>query len=299
MLLALGCTWGASFLFIKVLVDEISTIEIVTGRLVFGAVVVLAFVAWRRQPLGWTPGLIARLVVVAALANILPFALIAWAEKHIESGTASVLNSTLPIFTAVLAAAFLAAERFTPARLGGLVLGFLGIVVLNGEDAVRVTDSDILGQLAVIAAAACYGGSSVYTRTLLRQNDPVSLSALQLVLASVLSLPLLLLFEGTPGYDSMSLEGWLSLLGLGMAGTGVAYIAYVWLIEQTGSVRASLVTYIIPVVALFLGWAVLDESIGLNTVAGAALIIVGVASVMRGQGPGAAARLEAAPVPAD
>ncbi|HEU4758433.1 MAG TPA: DMT family transporter, partial [Dehalococcoidia bacterium] len=98
------------------------------------------------------------------------------------------------------------------------------------------------------------------------------------------AIPLLLAVEGRPDY-SLSLEAWLSLLALGLMGSGVAYVAYLWLVDHVGSVRTSLVTYIIPAVGLLLGWAVLDESIGLNTALGAALIVLGVASVMRGQAP--------------
>ncbi len=97
-------------------------------------------------------------------------------------------------------------------------------------------------------------------------------------------LPIMLVVRGTPDY-SLSVEAWLSLLALGVLGTGIAIIIYLWLVDNVGSVRSSLVTYIIPVVGLFLGWAVLDESIGINTVLGCALIIAGVAAVMRGQAP--------------
>jgi len=119
---------------------------------------------------------------------------------------------------------------------------------------------------------------------LLGGRDPASLSILQLVVGTVIAVPLVVLFEGSPDY-SMSLEGALCLLALGIFGTGFAYIAYLWLIERIGSVRASLVTYIIPIVGLFLGWLVLDERIGVNTLFGAALIIAGVAAVMRGPAP--------------
>jgi len=286
--------WGASFLFIKVIVGEVSPVELVAGRMFFGAAAVLAFMAVTRHEFRWAPGVPSRMVVQAVGANIVPFWLISWGEEHINSGTASVLNSTVPIFTAVFAAAFLTEERFTAGRLMGLLLGFAGIIVLTGDDALRITDSDVLGQVAVVAAAACYGASAVYSRTLLRENDPVTLSALQLVIGAALCAPLVFVLEGIPGYWSMELDAWGSLVALGLGGTGIAYIAFLWLIERTGSVRASLVTYIVPVVALLLGWVVLDESLGLNVVAGAALIVVGVATVMRGQGPARARNLEAA-----
>jgi len=298
VLLALGCVWGASFLFIKVLVDDTGPLEVATGRLCIGAVTILMFIRLRGLTVPRTPVLVAKVSALALVANIAPFALIAWGEEHIESGTASVLNSTMPIFTASFAAAVLPEERFSAARVGGLVVGFLGVLVLTGDEAFDITSSNMLGQLAVIAASACYAVGSVFSRTLLRSTDPLGLSALQVAAGAVLSVPILLAVEGSPDY-SLSLEAWLCLLALGAGATGVAYVAYLWLIDVTGSVLASLVTYIIPVVGLFLGWAVLDESIGVNTVAGSALIIGGVAMVLRGGSPGTQVRPVAQAAAAD
>lgn len=284
VLLFIGGIWGSSFLFIKVLVDEISPIEIVTGRLFFGMLAIGGYMLWRRMPLRVTPRLVVQVTFLAIVANILPFGLIAWGEEHIDSGIAAVLNSTMPIFTAILAAILLAEERLTALRLAGLGLGFVGVVVLTGDDIVNVTDSSVLGQLAVIGAAACYGVGSIYSRQLLGTHDPIKLSMLQVTIGTLLSAPLIFAIEGSPGYG-LSVEGTLSLLGLGALGTGLAYVLFLWLIDNVGSVRASLVTYVVPVIALVLGWLVLDESIGLNVILGAALIIAGVASVMRGQAP--------------
>lgn len=283
-LLGLGGVWGASFLFIKVVVEETSPLEVVLGRLFFGALVLVAVLALRRAPLGWSSALWAKAAVMALLANVIPFALISWAEVHIASGTASVLNSSMPLFTSLFAALFLAEERFTLVRLGGLLLGFLGVIVLTGGDVLNLADAGVLGNLAVVAASACYGLGTVYARTILRTENPLSLSGLQLVTGTLLAFPLLLAVEGVPDY-SMSLGAWLSLLALGAVSTGLAYLVYLWLIQRVGSVRSSLVTYIIPVVGLFLGWAVLEEPIGLNTVLGAAMIIGGVAAVARGEVP--------------
>jgi drug/metabolite transporter (DMT)-like permease len=283
-LFALGAIWGGSFLFIKVIVEETGPLEVVFGRVFFGCLAVGAYVLVTRHKMIVTPSLVARVSVLAMLANIMPFALISWGEQHIDSGTASVLNATVPIFTALVAAVALDEEHFTPARLGGLLLGFIGVAVLTGTESLDVTDSAVAGQLAVVGAALCYGLGAVYMRSLLREQDPVSLTMLQLIIAVFISGALLVAVSGTPNY-SLSTEAWASLIALGTLGTGVGYVMFVWLIENIGSVRASLVTYIVPVLALFLGWLILDESIGANTIAGFLLIIGGVATVMRGQAP--------------
>lgn len=284
LLIALGCVWGASFLFIKVTVDQITPLELVTGRLVFGALAVLPFVLYRRLPFVREPSMIGKLAVLAVLSNVGPFALIAWAEVHIETGVASVLNATTPIFTAIFAAAVLTEERFTAGRALGLAMALGGVVVLGGRDILNLTESAVLAQLAVVGASACYGAGAVYARTLLRSGDPLGLSAVQLLFGGAAAFALALAVDGAPDY-SLNAKGWLSLLALGVLGSGFAYVVYLWLIDNLGSVRASLVTYIIPVIGLLLGWAVLDESIGVNTAVGAALIIGGVASVLRGQAP--------------
>lgn len=284
MLLLIGCIWGSSFLFMKVLLDDISPIEIVSGRLFFGALAIGAFVVWRRLPLRLSPVLILQVSFVAVVSNIIPFGLIAWGEQNVDSGIAGVLNSTMPIFTAILAAIFLVEERITPARLAGIALGFVGVLVLTGDDIVNVTDSDVLGQLAIIGAALCYGIGAVYTRSLLGSNEPVTLAALQIAIGFLLTVPLVFLMEGSPGYG-LSTKSVFSLLALGVLGTGVAYVMFYWLIDNIGSVRSSLVTYVVPVVALMLGWLALNEEISLNVILGGALIIGGVASVIRGQAP--------------
>lgn len=295
---ALGGVWGGSFLFIKVVVDETGPFELVAGRILFGFVAVAGFVAITRRPWTWpSRTLLAQMTLLALLANVIPFALISWAEEHIESGTASVLNATVPIFTAVVAAAALDEEEFTRPRAIGLLLGFIGVGVLTGTESLDVTDSSMIGQLAVVAAALCYGIAAVMLRTMIKGQDLVNVTLLQLALAGLLSIPILLVVTGGPSY-SLSIEAWLSLVTLGVFGTGLGYVGWVWMIEVLGSVRASLVTYIVPVVALVLGWLVLDESVGVNTIAGFLLIIAGVATVMRGAAPASRRPVDVAPAAA-
>ncbi len=165
-LLALGVTWGASFLFIKVIVDETSSLEVAEGRMFFGALAVGAVMGIRKTPLRWRRSLWLKVAVWALVGIVVPFTLIAWAEEHIASGTASVLNSTMPLFTAMFAAAFLIEERLTAARVAGLGVGFLGVIVLTGGEVYDLRDSTVLGQLTTdghkpylfAVDAACGGG---------------------------------------------------------------------------------------------------------------------------------------------
>ncbi len=284
VLIVLGAIFGSSFLFVKVLVAEVGPMTLVTGRLLLASAAVLALLALRRKPLGWTPTLAAKVTLLSALSLVVPFGLISWAEQHIDSGVASTLVSTMPLFTALLAAGVFADERLTSGRLAGLLAGFAGVVVLTGGE-FDLSDSSVLGQLAVVAAGASYGAGAVYSRALLRSQEPLSLGGLEMVMGTLLALPLAFAFDGTPDV-ALSAKAWGALVVLGVAGTAVAFVAYLWLVEQAGSVRASLVTYIVPVAGLLLGWAVLDERFGLNALFGGLLIVLGVASGMLGQAQG-------------
>ena len=186
----------------------------------------------------------------------------------------------MPLFTALFASLILVDERLTWLRLSGLLLGFLGVAMLAGGDITDVTDSSVLGQMAVVGAAACYGAGAVYARILLHSEDPLNLSRLQLVIGALILAPALFAVDGVPNYN-LSLEAWLSLITLGVLGTGLAYIAFLWLLTTAGSVRTSLVTYVIPVTGLILGWAVLNESVGINSIVGCGLIILGVTTVIQ------------------
>jgi len=186
----------------------------------------------------------------------------------------------MPLFTALFASVILVDERLTWLRLSGLLLGFLGVAVLTGGDILDVTDSSVLGQMAVVGAAACYGAGAVYARTLLQSEDPLNLTRLQLVLGALILAPALFAVDGVPNYN-LSLEAWLSLIALGVLGTGLGYVAFFWLLGAIGSVRASLVTYIVPIMGLILGWAVLDESVGISSIVGCGLIILGVTTVIQ------------------
>jgi drug/metabolite transporter (DMT)-like permease len=164
----------------------------------------------------------------------------------------------------------------------GIPLGFLGVVALTGGDVLNVTSGSTVGQLAVIGAAASYGAAAVYAKVLLRTEDALSLTGTKLAAGAVMAAFLVAVTEGVPAYAGLSVEGALSLVALGVLSTALAFTLYFWLVGAAGSVYASLVTYVVPVFGLLLGWAVLGEEIGPSTALGAVLIAAGVAAVMYG-----------------
>jgi len=280
-LVALGSVWGASFLFIKVVVDETAPIELATGRIFFGAVALAPIVWLRGLRLSGRPWVLRDLLVVAIFSTAVPFPLISWAELHIDTGIASVLNSTMPLWTAIFASIFLVDEHLTPLTVAGLLVGFGGVAVLSGGDLTNLQQASLLGHLAVVGAAACYGVGAVFARARLQAEDRVTLAAMQLIMVALLLAPLSLAVDGAPALH-LSTKAWLAWLTLGVVNTGLANVVYYWLIQRVGSVRSSLVTYIIPTVGLLLGATVLGEDLGLNALLGTALIVVGVATVVSG-----------------
>ena len=276
ILVALGCIWGASFLFIKVIVEETAPVTLVAGRLTLGALPLLALLAFKRPAVVDRRTILPKTLVTAVFATALPFFLIATGEEHIDSGLAAVLNSTMPLWTAIFAALFLPHERLGRTALWGLAIGFGGVLVLSSPDLKHLTDSSFLGQLAVLAAALSYGSALVFARGTLAREDPVLVATLQIVIGALLMWPLAFAVSGGAPNLDVGLKAWLAWVTLGCLGTGIAYMAYYWLMVNIG-VLVSAVTYFPPVIGLFLGWLVLSETIGVNVVAGAALIILGVA----------------------
>lgn len=275
LLAALGCVWGASFLFIKIIVEETAPVTLVAGRLTLATLPLLVILALRRPAIVAPRTIIPKAVVTAVFATALPFFLISTAEQHIDSGIAAVLNSTMPLWTALLSVAFLPHERLSNTALLGLAIGFGGVLVLTGSDLRHVTDSSFLGQVAVVVAAFSYGSALVFARAKLAREDPVLVTGLQVGIGALIMWPVAFAVNGGAPNLDVGLKAWLAWLTLGFLGTGVAYIAYYWLIAEIG-VLVSTVTYIQPVVGLCLGALVLHEAFGLNVVAGAALIILGV-----------------------
>lgn len=274
----LAAIWGFSFLLIKVGLEGLSATQVVSARLLAGAAVLAAVVAVRRVALPRSPVLWGHLAVLGLLANVVPFFLFAWGEANgAPSGLAGVYNATTPLFTLVVAMAVLPEERPTPARAGGLALGFLGVLVVLAPWR-GLAGAGLAGQLACLGAAACYGVAFVYTRRFVSPSGygPLPLAAGQLGAAALTMLALAPFIATGPVQLSGRVVG--AMLVLGALGTGVAYLVYYRLIADVGPTTASTVTYLVPIVAVALGVAVRGEPIGWNDFAGAAVVIAGVAA---------------------
>ena len=285
-LIALATIWGASFMFIKVMLDDIGPIAVAWVRLGGGAALVLAVAAARgareaRLPRGGRAWL--DIALLALLSSAIPLVLIPWGEQEIDSSLAGVLNGAMPLFVAVLAHQFLAGERLNGPRSMGLALGFAGVVVVIGPDLLDVASESTQGQLAVVAATLGYAAGAVLTRRRLLGVDSTLLAGAQSAIAFAMLTPLLLAFESVPRPSELSTRVLIASVGLALLSSGVAYIIYYWLLATVSATQAALVTYLIPVAAIFWGWLVLSEGVPLSVAPRLALIVAGVYLVNRSQ----------------
>lgn len=279
----LGLIWGTSFLWIKIAVGEVSPLVLVAFRTTFGALSLLAiFRLTGAARLEWKTvrPWMGTFVIVALLNVALPFVLISWSEQYISSGIASILNSTVPLFTMVLAPLFLRDDGWSLPKLAGLVLGFLGIVVIFMPELGGGVDQNLIGMGVMLLATLSYAAGGVYTRRQVHDLPPQLQAFLQLSIAAAMvwAVTLASSFASPVTMPALPLT-WIALLWLGVLGSGVAYILFFGLLHSIGPTRASTVTYIPPLVGTLLGMVFLGEQVTWQAVAGGLLVIVGIAVV--------------------
>ena len=269
LLLTLASIWGASFLFIKLGVDEVEPAVVVLGRLVVGVAVLVPVVLLR----GAIPDLRAMwipCVVLGVLNNAVPYWLIAFAETRIDSGLAAVIQAAAPILTVVLATRIDPSQRVRGLRLVGVAVGFVGVALLVGVQ----EGSQLVGALAVLGTATCYAVSVLYAGRTVRSFPPLEVAIGQLGVGMLLALPfgLAQLPSEAPPAKAVA-----AIVALGALSTGVAYLLYFTLIARAGASRAILVTYLVPAFALVYGTVFLDEPVTVSALAGLVLILGGTA----------------------
>ncbi len=277
-LAALGLIWGSSFAFIKLGLEGMSPTQLVLARLVLGAVVLLSVARVRRTVMPRDPLTWVHLFVMGLVGAVVPYFLFGWAELRVPSALAGLLNGATPLFTALFAVAVLPEERLSGRRTVGLVLGFAGVLLVVGPDAVAqgLGGASVVAQLACLLASACYGATLVYGRRLVqpRVGSALALAAGQIAAAALTMAVLTPLVGRTPVTITPGVL--FGVLGLGLLGTGLAYLLFFRVLVDEGATTASLVTYAVPVVAVALGVVFLDEPLTWNLVAGAVVVVAGV-----------------------
>lgn len=275
-LILLAAIWGMSFLFIKVADETLAPLQVALGRTGFGLLTLLLILAGRREGLPTDRKIWLHLAVAALLLNVIPFSLFAYGETRTTSVLAGIWNATTPLITLPIALLMLSDERATAQRVVGLIVGFVGVLLVLGFWQ-GIGGHAFVGNMACLGAAVSYGVGFPYTGRFLahRSDSTLSLAGGQLVCATFELAIVTPFFTVMPPALPLKVVG--SVLVLGALGTGIAYILNYSLIRETGATIASTVTYLIPLFSTLLGVLVLAEALTWNEPVGAAIVVLGVA----------------------
>lgn len=272
LLLSLAAIWGASYMFIEIALEDLAPTTLMAGRLVIASAMLVTLMAIRGtlarlRRAGW------KVFALGLINSAIPFTLIAWGQKHIDSGVAAIANASVPIFVAILAIWLQQSERATGLRIVGIALGLVGVGVLTGAQP-ETGRWAVAGTLAVVLASVLYAVASLLLMRHTERVDTITLSTATMLGATVALLPFGLAQAPTeaPGWESIG-----AVLALGVAGTGVGMLIFMKLLGDYGSFRAGLVTYLLPVTALLYGALLLDEVVTGWMIVGLLLILSGVA----------------------
>jgi drug/metabolite transporter (DMT)-like permease len=277
LFLALGFMWGSSYLFIKLAVDDFGTFTLVALRLLVGAGLLWVAMRIKGQALPRERRLYGHLIVMACVNIVIPFVLITWAERSVDSSVAAILTSAVPLFTIVIAPLVLPDEPIRVNGVAGLVVGFVGVIVLTSRD-FGAGGTDLIGVAALLGAALSYGVGAVYSRHNMRGVPPMIPAVFQVTFAMLIAGTVALVFEH-PWDARPDLQAIFSIIWLGLLGSGLAYLVVFRLFAVWGATRTTLVAYEIPVVGIILGFVVLNEPIDIRLLIGTALVVGGVALV--------------------
>jgi drug/metabolite transporter (DMT)-like permease len=273
-LMALSLIWGASFLSIRIALDEIPVLTSVAHRVVWAALALWLVIVARRLPLPRAPRIWMAFLVMGLLNNVVPFTLMAWAQLHIETGLTSILNAATAIWGVLVAALVFADERLTWRKGLGVTMGFLGVVLAIGVDSLRTLDLRSVAQLAVIAGTLSYAFAGAWARARLSGLSPVVAAAGMLTASGLVMVPLALFADGPPAMPQ-SPATVLAVAYYALVSTALAYLLYYRVLRMAGSGNLLLCTLMIPPVAILLGALVRDETLHAGAFAGFGLLALG------------------------
>ena len=278
--IALSLAWGSSFLWIKIVLEEIGPFLLVALRLSIGLAAMLVYYLYKRPELPKLASTWRALFVVGMLNTAFPFVLISWGEQFIDSAMAAILNGSMPLFTIVIAHLYLKDERLTSGRVIGLLTGFTGVVILVARDYSGGGQSSLIGQGAVLLAALLYAISAVYIRRTTEDVSPIMRALIPLAAADGVIWLATPLAEAPLQMPQMTVT-WMALAWLGLVGSFLAYLLYYYLIHSVGPTRASMVTYTFPLVGVVSGVLFLHEVLDWNLALGGGLVLGSIAMVNR------------------
>ncbi len=270
----LSLIWGASFLSIRVALDELPPLTSVAHRVFWAMLILWGYVLIRRYPVPKDPKIWVSFLGMGILNNVIPFTLMAWGQLHIETGLTSILNAATAVFGVLVAAIFFVDERLTPRRLIGVLLGFLGVATAIGLSSLAQFDLRSFGQLAVLGGTLSYALASVWGRKRLSGLTPQVAAAGMLTGAALIMVPLAYFLDG-PFQTDLSLRTWSAIGYYAIVATAFAYLLYYRVLAMAGSGNLMLCTLLVAPVAIILGAVVLGEELLPQAYIGFALLALG------------------------
>jgi len=272
MLLLLSVIWGGSYLFVGIAVKDLSPLVIVMARVVLAAAALLPLHLLLIGPLPTDRAAWTAIIGLSIFNNVIPFTLIVTGQTMIASGLASVINATSPLFgVAIIAAAGL--EPLIPRKVRGILVGIVGVAILKGGT-IMGQGSQSLGILLCLGAAASYGVGSLWAKLKLKGTPPLSMATGQLLCSSVIMTVLAFSLDNPSQLLDASSESWAALLGLSLLSTSFAYIIFFRVVARSGPANVLLVTMLIPVSAIAMGFLVLGETLDTMEIIGTVIIIL-------------------------
>ncbi|WP_296744299.1 EamA family transporter [Mesorhizobium sp.] len=277
LLAVLAVLWGASYTFIKIGVETIPPVTFIAGRTLIAGGILLGLIRWRglempRDSVNWR-----RFMFQACLNSVIPFTLIAAAERSIDAGLATILNATSPIFTFLLTALITRHEPVTARKLVGVGAGIAGICLIVGMEALGGIGHQLWAQVAVVAATICYAGAAIFGRNF-RGLDPMVPAAGSMICGALILIPLSIVFD-RPWTLTPSAASILALLGLSVFSTALAFSIYFRLIHTLGSVGTTSQAYLRVPIGVGIGAIFLGENLGPTAWLGMGFVVLGVAAM--------------------
>lgn len=280
MLMALSVLWGGSFLFVGIAVSDIPPLTIVLVRVLLSAMALHVILKVMGYKFPTDKTILSAFLIMGLLNNAIPFSLIAYGQSHIASGLASILNATTPIFTVIVAHFLTTDEKLTGRKIAGVLIGFFGVAVMIGIDALQALGIHIFAQIAILIATTSYAFAGIYGKRFQKLGvKPITVATGQVTASALLMLPLVMFIDQPWNLDIPSLHSILALIALALLSTVLAYILFFEILARAGATNLLLVTFLIPPSAIILGVLVLNEAIHLNQMFGLALIIVSLATI--------------------
>ena len=277
LLLALATLWGASYTFIRIAVATIPPITLIAGRTAIAGLLLLLVMHWRGVRMPRDAATWKRFLFQACLNSVIPWTMVAWGERTLDAGLATILNSTSPIFTFFLTLAITRHEVLTSRKLFGVIAGMAGICLIVGMQALSGFGAQLAAQLVTVAAAICYAGAAIFSRGF-KGLDPMAPAAGSLLCGAAILIPVGLVVEH-PWTIAPSTGSLLAMLALAVFSTAAAFVIYFRLIQTLGSVGTTAQAYLRVPIGVALGVLFLGEHLSSTAWIGLGCVVIGVAAM--------------------